>query len=264
MVDVDIPRRRASRRRYFRSLETPEAFIEEFIDGASRDNYGQSGGTMNAFADLVSLAGASLEGDVFELEEGTAQIPRSLLASAGAEVRLNATVEAVRKANRGCQSCTAGYTVETADGTSTAVDALVVATPLEFTSIELPVSVEAKRPYESTYVALASGTLSHDAFGSAATTLDAVLTVETPNVSYSCIGAHGTLASGDTIWKIMSRTRLSDAILDEHARAGVGGGSRRRRGGRPSESEAGRGDAAGGRRGSSESHRSSRHESQNS
>lgn len=66
---------------YFRFL--PRAFVEEFIDGASSDNYGQDG-SLNAFADLVSLAGAGLAGDVFMLEGGTAEIPQSLLASSGA------------------------------------------------------------------------------------------------------------------------------------------------------------------------------------
>ena len=75
---------------YFRRIGLPSQFIYEFIDGASRDNYNQDG-SLNALADLVSLAGAGLAGDVFELQEA-AQIPQRLLQ--GTEVRLNTSVEA--------------------------------------------------------------------------------------------------------------------------------------------------------------------------
>ena len=186
----------------------PRAFVEEFIDGASRDNYNQDG-SLNALADLVSLAGAGLAGDVFELQEGTAQIPQSLLASS--EVRLNTSVAAVR-----LHPSQLNYAIVDAAGRETIVDAVVVATPLEFTNISLPADVKTSpRPYQPTYVALAAGRLSREAFGDRADELDTVLTVETTNVKFSCIGAHGA-TGGDPIYKVMSRRRLSDAELDAY------------------------------------------------
>ena len=99
----------------------------------------------------------------------------------------------------------------------TVVDAVVVATPLEFTNLSLPLDVGYhRRPYQSTYVALAAGILSREAFGDRADELDTVLTVETTNVSFSCIGAHGASTGGDPIYKVMSRQRLSDDELDAY------------------------------------------------
>jgi glycine/D-amino acid oxidase-like deaminating enzyme len=193
---------------YLHSL--PRAFVEEFIDGASRDNYGQDG-SLNAFADLVSLAGAGLAGDVFSLEGGTAQIPQSFLASSGAEVRLRTRVDAARLRPGNY------YAVVDSTGRETRVDALVVATPIEFTNMSLPPDVRYRpRPYQATCVALAAGRLSRRVFGPRAGELDTVLTVDPADVRFSCVGAHGAVAGGDPIYKVMSRQRLSDAELDTY------------------------------------------------
>ena len=194
---------------YFRRIGLPSKFIYEFIDGASRDNYNQDG-SLNALADLVSLAGAGLAGDVFELQEGTAQIPQRILQRT--EVRLNTSVATVR-----LHPSQLNYAILDAAGRETIVDAVVVATPLEFTRISLPADVSYRpRPYQPTYVALAAGRLSRKVFGARAEDLDTVLTVETPNVNFSCIGAHGASAGGDPIYKVMSRRRLSDDELDAY------------------------------------------------
>ena len=167
----------------------PQAFVEEFIDGASRDNYNQDG-SLNALADLVSLAGAGLAGEVFELQNGTAQIPQRLLQ--GTEVRLNTSVDAVR-----LHPSQLNYAIVDDAGRETIVDAVVVATPLEFTNLSLPLDVGYRpRPYQATYVALAAGRLSSKVFGARADDLDQILTVETTNVSFSCIGVHGESAGG--------------------------------------------------------------------
>jgi prenylcysteine oxidase/farnesylcysteine lyase len=193
---------------YFRRIGVPSKFIYEFIDGASRDNYNQDG-SLNALADLVSLAGAGLAGDVFELQEGTAQIPQRLLKNT--EVRLNTSVAAVR-----LHPSQLNYAVVDAAGRETIVDAVVVATPLEFTNLSLPLDVGYHmRPYQANYVALAAGRLSRK-FGEGADDLDTLLTVETPSVTFSCIGAHGASTGGDPIYKVMSRHRLSDSELDAY------------------------------------------------
>lgn len=44
-----------------RNLSITPKFVEEFVDAGSRDNYGQDG-AINAFVDLVSLAGAGIGG----------------------------------------------------------------------------------------------------------------------------------------------------------------------------------------------------------
>ena len=191
---------------HFKSLGVPDEFVKEFVDGASRDNYNQDGG-MNAFADMVSLAGAALAGEVFELAGGTVQIPEKYLADARADVRLGAEVVAI-------DGSAPPYVVVDAAGRRESVDAVIVATPLEFTSLSLPETAvaAAKRPYEPNYVAFAAGALNGTIFGDRAADLDAVLTVD--GVDFSCIGAHGS-EGGDRVYKVMSRSRLSDARVDE-------------------------------------------------
>lgn len=109
------------------------------------------------------------------------------------------------------------YAVVDSTGRETVVDALVVATPLEFTNMSLPPDVRYRpRPYQATYVALAAGRLSRRVFRPRAGELDTVLTVETTDVSFSCVGAHGAVAGGDPIYKVMSRQRLSDAEPDTY------------------------------------------------
>ena len=55
---------------YFASVGVPANFVAEFADGASRDNYLQSASELSAFVDLVSLAGAGIDGKVFNLRNG--------------------------------------------------------------------------------------------------------------------------------------------------------------------------------------------------
>ena len=79
---------------YFRRIGLPSKFIYEFIDGASRDNYNQDG-SLNALADLVSLAGAGLAGDVFERVRDTLvmrleQLEADLEQKSAENVRLRA------------------------------------------------------------------------------------------------------------------------------------------------------------------------------
>merc|ERR1719305_174531 len=81
----------------FKKLGVSDLFVQEFVDGASRDNYGQPS-TINGFVDLVSLAGAGIDGSVFSLTNGTSQIPKELLASGGETtlVHTSTTVRSVQ------------------------------------------------------------------------------------------------------------------------------------------------------------------------
>ena len=51
------------------TLGVSKQFVDEFVTGASRDNYNQDS-RINAFVDLVSLAGAGIGGSVFYLASG--------------------------------------------------------------------------------------------------------------------------------------------------------------------------------------------------
>ena len=195
---------------YFRRIGLPSKFIHEFIDGASRDNYNQDG-SLNALADLVSLAGAGLAGDVFELQEGTAQIPQRVLQ--GTDVRLNTRVAAVR-----LHPSQLNYAILDATGTRDGCRRACRRRHLwNFANISLPADVSYRpRPYQPTYVALASGRLSRAPSATRGRPRHCI-----NGRNYQCQiqlywGSWGE-PGGDPIYKIMSRQRLSDSELDAYA-----------------------------------------------
>ncbi|CAE7648308.1 FLCY, partial [Symbiodinium sp. CCMP2456] len=118
---------------FFKSLGVQEKFVKKMVDGASRCNYNQPG-TMNSFADLISLAGVGVAGHVFGLANGTQAISRGLLRSAS---RVHLGEHVVKVASHGT-----GYLVQTTQR-SEQFDGVILATPLELAAIQLP--AEAKR-----------------------------------------------------------------------------------------------------------------------
>jgi len=194
---------------YFKALHVSDKFMHEFIDGASRDNYNQPG-TVNAFVDLVSLAGAGIDGHVYELANGTTSIAREMLAHSAAKVQLNSAVKGIATQGE-------GYTVTVStdkDVSQQHFDAAIIATPLEFSHIELPTDVPDlhSREYQEVYVTFVAGELSKSYFGRS--DLDTVLTTENPTSPFTCIGRHSTLQDGGNIWKLFSQQPLRDAALD--------------------------------------------------
>lgn len=70
---------------FVHTLGVSKQFVDEFVTGASRDNYNQDS-RINAFVDLVSLAGAGIGGSVFYLANGTTPLVEALLSSSPAIV----------------------------------------------------------------------------------------------------------------------------------------------------------------------------------
>jgi len=180
--------------------------------GASRDNYNQNGNQLNSFVDLVSLAGAGIDGTVFELSNGTTDIARNLLESSSAQLRLNTQVTGISK--RADQ-----YKVdwrETHDGSESSdlCDQVILATPLEFTNISLPegADVLVDRPYQPVFATFVAGELSRTHFGRS--DLDSVLTADNSTAAWTSIGRHNQMPDGSDIWKVFSTAPLTDQVVD--------------------------------------------------
>lgn len=116
---------------FLRRRRLSDRFVGEFVDGVSRNNYGQHAGELNALVDLVSLAGAGLGGgSLHRVRGGNAQLCAALLDRAGAEVRLDTRVTRIVPAEE-------RWHLKPGDGPEESFDAVVLAAPLELAGIEL-------------------------------------------------------------------------------------------------------------------------------
>ncbi|CAE7224657.1 FLCY [Symbiodinium pilosum] len=196
---------------YFASLGVGQKFVREMVDGASRCNYNQPG-TLNSFADLISLAGVGVGGHVFGLANGTQAISRGLLASA-TRVRLGERVVRVT-ANA------TGYTVQSTKR-SEHFDGVILATPLELTAIQLPAEARqhagSGRRYQATYVTFVHGQLNETYFRlkatNAKTVPGTVLTTEDSSSPFSSFGVHRKFPDGSMVVKLFSRRQLHDSDI---------------------------------------------------
>eukprot|EP01062_Namystynia_karyoxenos_P066194 TRINITY_DN60190_c0_g1_i1.p1 TRINITY_DN60190_c0_g1~~TRINITY_DN60190_c0_g1_i1.p1 ORF type:complete len:474 (+),score=156.17 TRINITY_DN60190_c0_g1_i1:66-1487(+) len=204
----------------FKQLGVADKFVYEFVDAMSRDNYGQDS-VINGFVDLVSLAGAGIDGNVFSLAKGTQQIPKALLGSIGPQVSVRTastvkSVEAVGSQFRLLHAPTGSASAPTAS----TFDAVVIATPLETSrGLELvrpAVAVNRTRPYQRTCVCFVSGTVNPAYFGlppgTAAPT--ELITVENASLPFTTLAQHAVMANGTGVYKLFSRSPLSEGVLD--------------------------------------------------
>jgi len=211
---------------FFEEIGVDKDFVLEFVDGASRDNYNQAG-SINAFVDLVSLAGAGIDGSVFSLTNGTTQITEHLARESGADVLVNANVTRVEsvegRVRVSWQGGAGGAHGPSSPETATEFDAVVIATPLELAGdleIELSGSdgnIVTDRPYQTTHTTFVDGTLSPAYFDISAAhprPYD-ILTMELEGVEFSSVGYHGAgTTRGASIYKLFSRVELDDEALD--------------------------------------------------
>lgn len=186
--------------------------MKEMVDGASRCNYNQPG-TMNSFADLISLAGVGVGGHVFGLANGTQAISRGLLRSAS---RVHLGEHVVKVATHGT-----GYLVQTTQR-SEQFDGVILATPMELTAIQLP--AEAKRgigrgrKYQRTYVTFVHGEINETYFGlqeeaQTKKVPGTILTTEDSSSPFSSFGVHKVFPDGSMVVKLFSRRDLHDSDI---------------------------------------------------
>ncbi|KAF0718633.1 Aste57867_1568 [Aphanomyces stellatus] len=181
--------------------------INELLAGITRVNYGQNT-TMTALAGAVGLAGSGK--DLRAVVGGNPQVPRLLLRHAGASVYFNTTVHAIEAAANG------QWHVDTSTTDASRVhtcDAVVVATPLELTTIDVPVSVP-RRPFQTTHTTFVTGSLNATRFAARAGNVPGtILTTESLRVPFSAIGLQADAGDAPPLYKVFSRTPWTDAAV---------------------------------------------------
>ena len=209
-------------RSYFEgTLHVAPKFVDEFVTGASRDNYNQ-GSAINAFVDLVSLAGAGIGGTIFSLANGTTPLVAALLStSPHVTVHTSTPVASISRAatDRGF-AVTLGAAGREATAASSHYDAVALATPLErSTGLHLhtpPATLNSTRPYQRTCVTFVSGRVDGRYFGLGAgdEPPTEMLTVENASLPMSTLAVHATLANGTRVFKLFSKTPIDEPTLD--------------------------------------------------
>lgn len=204
----------------FKQLGVTEKFVQEFVDGASRDNYGQPS-TINGFVDLVSLAGAGIDGSVFSLTNGTSQIPKELLRSCGdsASILTSTTVHRVQ-ALPGGKFNVSFHSSAATSSLWRKYDGVVIATPLEAAKdLQLVNSVSkinTTRPYQQTCVTFVAGIVDPTYFGLATNQAvpTEILTIENKSLPFSTLAVHADLPNGTHVYKMFSREPVTEDLLD--------------------------------------------------
>lgn len=101
-------------------------FIHDFVDGATRVNYGQNVDSIHALEGVVSLAGAGGA----SVRNGNRQIFEAFARRSGAKIRLNTEVVRVKKTLDVEGGGGVLYEVETKDGGVESYDAVIIAAPM--------------------------------------------------------------------------------------------------------------------------------------
>ena len=204
----------------FQQNRISRRFVDEFIDGVSRVNYGQDG-TIHAFVNLTSLVGAGLGGgELFSVQGGNAQVCERLLSQARVEMRTQTAVESIGAIDDPAQN-RRRYAIETEQQREQGFDGVILATPLELATIQLDPLAEwspeyAKRPYQVTHATFVAGQLSPGYFGqkSRSPLPDTILTTERHGLPFSSIGRVGYSPTLDLpIYKVFSREPLDDELI---------------------------------------------------
>jgi len=206
---------------YFDSLGVDNLFVEEFIDGASRDEYNQNG-TINVFVDLVALAGAGVTGSVYQLTNGTGQLSQHLIQAAKSKVTTNASVTSIERCAPGAE---AEFCVTYTDISTNAFhpetlqfDAVIIAAPLEIANMSLPQALlqpPPMREYRSVHITFVAGELSSVYFGAQKKFPGTILTPSSFGDKFSVIGYHGLSSDGHDVFKVTSIDPVSEETLNQ-------------------------------------------------
>jgi prenylcysteine oxidase/farnesylcysteine lyase len=189
-------------------------FVDESATPVGRIMYGQDV-SMNGLATSIALAGAGLAGSLFSVGGGNRLVCEGLVREANATLRTDVEVTGVAREG-------ARVTLELSDGSPASHDAVVLATPagastLAVSGVELPESALIAYPFQVTWATFIKGTPRAEYFSlRAADELpDAVLTVEDEAIPFNSLGLVATAPDGTHIYKLFSREKVSDSLLDD-------------------------------------------------
>ena len=171
--------------------------MSQLLGAFAHVNYNQDGDTLNACVMAVTLAG--VQDGLWAVEGGNQEMCRGLLGNADVALHHQA-VTAVQRLDQASWS-SVEYQVSAGSGEADVFDAVVIATPLQHSRIELngfphSASTMHRGEYQRTVVTFVVGQPSNEYFGldaSSTTSFPTAIAVSTPAVTpFSCIGIPGS------------------------------------------------------------------------
>lgn len=181
--------------------------IQELVTVITRINYGQSV-SISGLAGAVSLAGSG--GGLWSIEGGNYQMASGLINSSDVELHLHEEIHSVSYLGE-------YYELNSTKGNSYACEVTAIATPLDELNIQFtpPVSIP-PRKLQHTYATFVRGLLNPVYFGlkSVAKLPELVATMEDPELPFTCISVLKRYDETEMSYKIFSRNKMSDELLD--------------------------------------------------
>ncbi|KAJ3011586.1 UNVERIFIED_CONTAM: hypothetical protein HDU68_001607 [Siphonaria sp. JEL0065] len=202
-------------REYLLEKGVGEAFLNEFVEPATRVNYGQNL-DCNAIAAMICLTAAFVPAD--SVVGGNSLIYKKMVEQSKASVRMNTKVGEVRKDSDG------RYLLLDVDGKVLGIfDEVIVAVPsnaagkIKFTSLQ-----QSPKPIDFVrlHVTIVTGSLNAFYFNLPDQQLlpSAILTTKSSGPTFNSIGTRHRFKNdpfNTTITKIFSSSKISDALLEK-------------------------------------------------
>ncbi|XP_077231881.1 farnesylcysteine lyase-like [Tasmannia lanceolata] len=184
-----------------------QRFISEYITIITRIMYGQNV-TISGLAGTVSIAGS--EGVAWSVEGGNWQIAAGMIGHSNVSLNLNEDITSISYVG-------GSYELNSTKGNSYCCKVAIVATPLDELNITFspPISIP-KRKLQQTYVTFVRGLWNPAYFGlnSLSEMPHLVGTIEAPDLPFSSISIQRFYSQEDMVYKIFSRTVVTDELLD--------------------------------------------------
>lgn len=199
---------------YFKKAGIKDNVVYEFIDCISRVNYHQDG-NINAFTDLVSLAGAGLDGgSLFSVEGGNDLMIHSALNVENVDLKLNQKVTNISTMSTNFRD---KHIVTSSFGMADTFDIVIVACPLDLAGISLPQhKIKSDREYQEVHAHFIAGEIDYSYFGNVSNNPQTIFTMEKEDVPFVSIARTGHAKEWDLpIYKVFSRTKLDDVFFNE-------------------------------------------------
>ncbi|DBB04108.1 hypothetical protein WJX77_009419 [Trebouxia sp. C0004] len=186
-------------------------FATEFVAAVNKVNYNQDSG-LNAFAGMVSML-PTVNPDLFKIDGGNVQVPQMLLDHAHPDLHKSNVTKIVKSSDGTFQIKTLHQESSHMHGPFAAV---VIATPLEFSSIEFE-GVELPhipaRKFQSTVSTFVRGHLNGSYFGLKARPKGTIMVSEHAGTPFSVISPARQFADKTILYKIFSTNAMQKQAL---------------------------------------------------
>lgn len=200
---------------YFKKEGIKEDLVYEFVDCISRVNYHQDG-NINAFTDMVSLAGAGLDGgDLYSVNGGNDRMIHAILKDKNnISLRLN---QSVTKINNISLKGNLQYEVLTATGHKDTFDIVVIACPLDLANITLPdYQLKMDREYQTVHANFIAGEIDYSYFNNVSNAPQTIFTMEREGIPFVSIAKTAYAKDWEVpIYKVFSRQALEEPFFDK-------------------------------------------------